>query len=103
MLYYYTITVILLGILYMINALLGGISNQEDFALVLPLLLSPEELNAINARTLVYKELLLAEKSQREIAKIHNISIATITRGSNNLKSMSDKEKQLLHSLLIRK
>lgn len=87
----------------MINELLGGISNQEDFSLVLPLLLSPEELNAINARTLVYKELLLAEKSQREIAKIHNISIATITRGSNNLKSMSDKEKQLLHTLLIRK
>ncbi len=87
----------------MINALLRNISSEEDISLILPLLLSPEELNAINARTLVYKELLLAERSQREIAKIHGISIATITRGSNNLKSMSEKEKKLLQTLLIGK
>jgi TrpR family trp operon transcriptional repressor len=87
----------------MINALLRGISSEEDISIVLPLLLSCEELNAINARALIYKELLLAEISQREIAKKHNISIATITRGSNNLKSMSDKEKKLLQTLLIRK
>lgn len=87
----------------MVNELFRNISSEDDISLILPLLLSSEELNAINARTLVYKELLLAEKSQREIAKTHNISIATITRGSNNLKSMSDKEKQLLQTLLIRK
>lgn len=86
----------------MINELFQHVSSEEDVSLILPLLLSAEELNAINARALVYKELLLAEKSQREIAKAHNISIATITRGSNNLKSMSDKEKQLLQTLLIR-
>lgn len=103
MLYYYAITVQVQGTLVMFNELLLNISGEEDISLMLPLLLSPEELNAINARTLVYKELLLAEKSQREIARIHNISIATITRGSNNLKAMSDKEKQLLQTLLIRK
>lgn len=90
-------------ILVMINELFRDLSTEEDISLVLPLLLSTEELNAINARALVYKELLLAEKSQREIAKTHNISIATITRGSNNLKSMSDEEKNLLQTLLIRK
>jgi len=87
----------------LINELFQHVSSEEDISLILPLLLSVEELNAINARALVYKELLLAEKSQREIAKIHNISIATITRGSNNLKAMSAKEKQLLQTLLIRK
>ena len=87
----------------MFNELLRNIMSKDDISLILPMLLSSEELNAINARTLVYKELLLAEKSQREIARIHNISIATITRGSNNLKAMSDKEKQLLQTLLIRK
>ena len=87
----------------MFNELLRNIMSKDDISLILPMLLSSEELNAINARTLVYKELLLAEKSQREIAKTHNISIATITRGSNNLKAMSDKEKQLLQTLLIRK
>ncbi|MDX2320750.1 MAG: trp operon repressor [Moritella sp.] len=87
----------------MINELLRNIPCEDDISLILPLLFSAEELNAVNARTLVYKELLLAEKSQREIAKIHGISIATITRGSNNLKSMSDKEKNLLQTLLIRK
>ena len=91
------------GLLVMINELLRNISSEDDISLILPLLLSSEELNAINARTLVYKELLLAEKSQREIAKTHNISIATITRGSNNLKSMSAQEKKLLQTLLIRK
>ncbi|SQD78802.1 trp operon repressor [Moritella yayanosii] len=86
----------------MFNELLRNITSKDDISLILPMLLSSEELNAINARTLVYKELLLAERSQREIARIHNISIATITRGSNNLKAMSDKEKQLLQTLLIR-
>lgn len=85
----------------MIAKLLGEIADKEELSLLLPLLLSAEELNAINGRSLIFKELLLGEKSQREIAKVHNISIATITRGSNNLKTMSNKEKALLKKLLI--
>lgn len=87
----------------MIDELLSKTTNKEQISLILPLLLSSEELSAINARVLVYKELLSGEKSQRDIAKIHNVSIATITRGSNNLKSMSYAEKELLQTLLIRK
>lgn len=85
----------------MIEKLLSQLSKAEEFKVLLPLLLSPEELAAMQSRIIVYKELLLAEKSQREIAKVHNISIATITRGSNNLKSMSAKEKRTLETLLI--
>ncbi|MFT5880673.1 MAG: TrpR family trp operon transcriptional repressor [Moritella sp.] len=91
------------GFKSMISELLGKIANTDDFSLLLPLLLSADELNAINGRTLVYKELLSGEKSQREIAKEHKISIATITRGSNNLKAMSVAEKTLLQTLLTRK
>ncbi len=86
----------------MIAKLLGEVAGSEDLSLLIPLLLSAEELNAINGRILVYKELLRGEKSQREIAKEHAISIATITRGSNNLKSMSSAEKKLLQTLLIK-
>ncbi|WP_028864614.1 trp operon repressor [Psychromonas aquimarina] len=86
----------------MIAELLSETAVSEDLTLLLPLLLSPEELNAVNGRILVYKELLLGEKSQREIAKEYKISIATITRGSNNLKSMSSAEIKLLQKLLIK-
>ena len=82
--------------------LLAEVSGPEELSLLVPLLLSPEELNAISGRILVYKELLHGEKSQREIAKEHKISIATITRGSNNLKAMSGAEKKLLQTLLIK-
>jgi len=55
----------------------------------------------VNGRILIYKELLRAELSQREISKQHKISIATITRGSNNLKSISNTDMKLLKKLLI--
>ena len=87
----------------MIAGLLSDVTKADDLGVLMPLLLSTEELNAINGRLLIYRELLLGEMSQREIAKHHNISIATITRGSNNLKTMSANEKQLLHTLLIGK
>ncbi|MCW8994178.1 MAG: trp operon repressor [Psychromonas sp.] len=86
----------------MFTKVLAEVLGTKDLALLIPLLLSTEELNAINGRILVYKELLRGEKSQREIAKEHHISIATITRGSNNLKSMSGAEKKLLQTLLIK-
>ncbi|KPU83481.1 Trp operon repressor [Psychromonas sp. PRT-SC03] len=86
----------------MFTELLGDVMGAEDLAILVPLLLSAEEINAINGRILVYKELLLGKKSQREIAKVHSISIATIQSGSNNLKSMSSTEKKLLQTLLIK-
>ena len=86
----------------MFTTLLTEVTGDDELALLIPLLLAPEELNAIGGRIMVYKELLRAEKSQREIAKEYGISIATITRGSNNLKSMSCAEKELLKRLLIK-
>ena len=82
--------------------ILADVTEPEQLSLLVPLLFSPEELSAVSGRILVYKELLRGEKSQRQIAKEHKISIATITRGSNNLKAMSCAEKKLLQTLLIK-
>ncbi len=47
-------------------------------------------------RYLIIKELLQKKKPQRQIAKDLNVSIAKITRGSNELKRMHPKLLQFL-------
>lgn len=48
--------------------------------------LTPEEKNDLALRYLIVKELLRGKKTQRQIAQALNVSIAKITRGSNELK-----------------
>ena len=84
----------------MIFNIFAQLDNASDAETLLPLLLSPEEMTAINSRVLVYKALMDGQLSQREIAKIHNVSIATITRGSNNLKAMSAAQREFLQQVL---
>jgi len=84
----------------MIFNIFAQLDNTNDAETLLPLLLSPEEMVAINSRVVVYKALMDGQLSQREIAKTYNVSIATITRGSNNLKSMSPIQRQLLQQAL---
>jgi TrpR family trp operon transcriptional repressor len=55
------------------------------------LFLTFEEKQSLSMRTLIIKSLLAREKPQREIAKEFNVSIAKITRGSNELKRCSKK------------
>lgn len=55
------------------------------------LLLTHEERESIATRTLIVKELLAKQKSQRQIAEELKVSIAKITRGSNELKRISPK------------
>ena len=63
-------------------------------------LLTPEEYENIAKRMLILEALMKKELSQREIAKQYNVSIAKITRGSNELKSKSEAEKDKLKLLL---
>jgi len=58
--------------------------------------LTPEERADISKRILIVQELLKGEKTQREMAKDLEVSIAKITRGSNELKGTSEKLKQFL-------
>lgn len=62
------------------------IKNEKMFAILLDLFLTPEERESIATRLLIVLALLEQKKSQREIAEALHVSIAKITRGSNELK-----------------
>jgi TrpR family trp operon transcriptional repressor len=53
-------------------------------------------------RCLIIRDLLMQEQTQREIAKNLNVSIAKITRGSNELKRIKDPLLTYLKSKLIK-
>jgi TrpR family trp operon transcriptional repressor len=61
-------------------------ADEKQLDALMDLVLTPEEKNDIATRCLIIKELLAQEASQRDIAKNLNVSIAKITRGSNELK-----------------
>lgn len=55
------------------------------------LLFTPEEKEDLATRFLIIKELVAQQKTQREMAKDLNVSIAKITRGSNAMKRAKPK------------
>ncbi len=73
-------------------------SNQHQ--MLLTMLMTPDERDALVARVNIFRELLKGDLSQRQISQMLGVGIATITRGSNELKSKSDDEKQQIASLL---
>lgn len=64
-------------------------------------LLTPEEHDYLATRIELVRELIADKKTQREIAKDLNISIAKITRGSNNLKQIDPSLKIFLKNILL--
>ncbi|MBE2895147.1 trp operon repressor [Spirabiliibacterium falconis] len=58
---------------------------------VLSMLLTADERDSIGLRVQIVKALLAKSHSQREIQQQLNTSAATITRGSNMLKTMPDE------------
>lgn len=73
--------------------------DENTLAELLDLLLTPEEKENLAARFLIVKELTANKKTQREIAKDLNVSIAKITRGSNALKNLSPNLEMLLKKI----
>ncbi len=67
---------------------------------VLHFLLTPEESEALPKRLILVKNLLQGDDSQRVIAEKTGISIAKITRGSNELKRIPEDFKQWLSQTL---
>jgi TrpR family transcriptional regulator, trp operon repressor len=61
-------------------------NDDKQLDSLFDLVLTPEEKNDIATRCLIIQELLAESASQRDIAKNLNVSIAKITRGSNELK-----------------
>lgn len=78
---------------------LNWCSGTQDHALLTELfecLLTPEEKDSIKTRCLIVRALLDQTQTQRQISESLQVSIAKITRGSNQLKRISPKLKAYL-------
>jgi TrpR family trp operon transcriptional repressor len=75
-------------------------SGQDEQ--LLTMLLTSDERDALVSRANIIVELLRGDQSQRQISQMLGVGIATITRGSNELKSVDDVQKQRLAQLLNR-
>lgn len=77
-------------------ALCQGAESKAILNELCDLLFTLEEKQQLALRVELVKELLHGEKTQREISRDLNISIAKITRGSNALKTASDQLKMFI-------
>lgn len=75
-------------------------TDQHQLSQLLDLFLTHQERNSISTRVCLIEALLAQELTQREIADKFAISIAKITRGSNELKRLSEKQRAALRAIL---
>jgi len=75
-------------------------SRSGQHELLLTLLLTVDERDALLARVNIFTELLKGDLSQRQISQLLGVGVATITRGSNTLKDASEQQKKQLFNML---
>lgn len=76
--------------------------DEKDLSSILEVFLTHEEKENLSMRCLIVQALLAQKKTQREIAKELDVSIANITRGSNELKRLpTDLRNRLLKNLVL--
>lgn len=76
--------------------LCSAVKDKDQLSELFDCLLTPEEKESIETRCLILKALLNDNKPQRRIAEELKVSIAKITRGSNQLKRISADLRQFL-------
>lgn len=75
-------------------------ADNEQHEMLLTMLMTPDEREALVARMNIFNELLKGEISQRQISQMLGVGVATITRGSNELKIHTEDERDALSDLL---
>ncbi|MDN3610889.1 trp operon repressor [Vibrio ostreicida] len=78
-------------------------SACDQHEMLLTMLLTPDERDSLIARMNIFRELLKGELSQRQISQMLGVGVATITRGSNELKLKTEQEKAEMAALLEKK
>ncbi|CAH0532734.1 Trp operon repressor [Vibrio stylophorae] len=81
-------------------AYLNQSQTSAELDEVLSVLLTQDERDALLARMNIVHELLEGNLSQRQISQMLGVGIATITRGSNELKKQPEALKSRLKSQL---
>lgn len=80
--------------------LFGHSCQQEQLDFLLSMLLTYDEREALLARMNILYELIKGEHSQRQISQMLGVGVATITRGSSELKKLQPEQKQQLQAML---
>lgn len=78
------------------------LQRQQDadaLQVLMGVLLTQEEREAVGTRLAIMRALLAANESQREIARRIGVSIAKVTRCSNYLKTLSDAEMTMIQAI----
>ncbi|MDR9828048.1 trp operon repressor [Vibrio sp. FNV 38] len=84
-----------------IIALIKQSVDQEQHELLLTLLMTPDEREVMQTRVNIVCELLKGDLSQRQISQMLGVGVATITRGSTELKSKTEQQKAIIEKLVL--
>lgn len=76
--------------------------NEKTLSSLLEFFLTAEEKEDLSTRCLIVQALLAQELPQRQMAEELHVSIAKITRGSNELKRISPELKKFLQNKLVK-